>query len=86
MADVVDFAKRGAFQPINEVNEALVQQLELMLEQARTGQLVGAAYAGVYADGSSRTGWERPSGVPASDAMAASIMHLFHRYAAALTD
>lgn len=86
MADVVDFAKRGEFKPANEVNDRLVEHLETMLAQAKSGQLVGAAYAGVYADGSGRTGWERPSGLIMHDALAAGIMHLQYRYAKAMVE
>lgn len=60
--------------------EAVVADLERLLDRARSGELVGLVYGTVHRDGSQATGWSGDAGT--GDALGTSIMMLGHRYAA----
>lgn len=57
MADVVDLSSKQlrVGQPMPEV----VAMLERLLERAKTGGVVGVAYACAYADGTFGNGWDK---------------------------
>lgn len=64
-------------------NPDVIEELERLLEDARRGDLEAIAYCTVYPD-SKGTGWAGGSGT--RDAVAAAIMMLQHRYAAAILE
>lgn len=76
-------AIKGATPP-GEMNEDLVDLLEELLTDAKSGHLRGLAYASTNVDGTNGTGWIGSDG--ARDPLATSIMILNHRYAEALQE
>lgn len=59
-----------------------IEDLERLLADARSGHLVGIAYATVNRDGSQGTGWSGIAGT--RHTVGTAIMMLFHRYSAAM--
>lgn len=47
--------------PSTFVNEDAIQQLEGVIEQLRSGVVVGVAYTTIHPTGKCRTGWNCPS-------------------------
>lgn len=70
--------------PPGEANPDLVSVLESLLSRAKTGDLRGMAYATSSVGNVTDTGWEGSDG--ARHPLAAAIMILHHRYAAALME
>lgn len=70
--------------PPNDPNPDLVETLEGLLARAKSGDLRGFAYATFSVGGGTGTGWDGSDG--ARHPIAAAIMMLHHRYAAALME
>ncbi len=62
----------------------VIEDLERLLASARSGRLIGLAYATAHQDGTGATGWSGEAGT--RDPLGTSIMMLFHRYAAGLLE
>lgn len=69
-------------QEVQPVNQELVDQLEMMLAQAKDGQLVACAYVGVYADGNVRTGWQKTTAT--TDGISSGLVLITYRYGATM--
>jgi hypothetical protein len=59
-------------------SQEIVEILEAMLEEAKSGHLTGLAYAYSTREGQCLTGWESMAGH--ENTMAVAIMQLFYRY------
>lgn len=60
----------------------IIEDLERLLSEARSGRLVGLAYATANEDGKQGTGWAGEAG--SRHPLGTAIMMLNHRYAAGL--
>lgn len=65
-----------------EPSQPIIDQLEILMEEARSGVLIGFAYAVVREDGTQRTGWDGESGTRHS--LGTALMMLNYRYIEAL--
>lgn len=60
----------------------IIETLESLLDEARSGSLIGIAYATVRENGAQGTGWEGESG--SRHTLGTAMMMLQHRYTEAL--
>lgn len=67
-----------------EPDADVVECIEMLLDRAKRGDLVGIAYAAVHNNGEQATGWVGGAGTRHS--IGTSIMILFQRYTVALRD
>lgn len=65
-------------------SKQVIEDIERLLEQARSGKLIGFAYAGTHDDGSQVTGWSGEAGT--RHPVGTAIMMPHHRYSARLFD
>lgn len=79
MAEILKFS--DAILP-NEANPGLVETLEILLGQAKSGELRAMAYATVRTNNVRGTGWDGSDGT--RDALSGAIMMLHSRYASDL--
>lgn len=63
-------------------SEAIIETLESLLVEARSGRLIGVAYATCCDDGKQGTGWDGEAG--SRHPLGTAIMMLHHRYADSL--
>lgn len=63
-----------------EVNPEIVTRLEMLLEQAKSGSLIGFAYATVRTNDVSASGWD---GMACRNSLGMAINFLQHRYVVA---
>lgn len=81
MSNVVAFGKSV---PPGEPHADLVQTLEELLEEAKSGELRGLAYCTVRVNSVVGTGWDGADGTRYP--LGAALLILHNRYAAALQD
>lgn len=74
-------AFKGSIPP-GQPNPDMVETLEGLLEQAKSGELRGIAYATIRTGDVTGTGWEGSDG--SRHWLSSAILMLHHRYAAAL--
>ena len=64
----------------NNAVPAVVAALEVLLAEAKAGELIGIAYAGVSNTGSVGSGWEYS--MHSVNLLAGAVMYLFSRFSA----
>ena len=70
--------------PLGQPDPELIERIESILEEAKSGELRGIAYALVRTDGGQGVGWTGVDGT--RHLLASGIMMLHHNYAARMQE